>query len=72
MGENGEKIYRITVRMPEKERQLAEKLAEYFHEHGLIKRPSINEVVRYSLMYLAYVIAKQARSDVQGGDTGGE
>ena len=69
MGENGEKIYRITVRMPEKERQLAEKLAEYFHEHGLIKRPSINEVVRYSLMYLAYVVTKRARSDIQGGDT---
>jgi len=70
MGENEEKIYRITVRMPEKERLLAEKLAKYLHEHELIKKPSINEAVRYSLMYLAYVIAEQARSDIRGGDTG--
>ncbi|RLD17598.1 MAG: hypothetical protein DRI33_04905 [Caldiserica bacterium] len=72
MEENEGKIYRITIRIPEKEHLLTEKLAKYLHEHELIKKPSINEVVRYSLMFLAYVIAKQVRSDVQGGDMSGE
>lgn len=68
MAESKGKIYQISVRLPEKERLLAEKLAKYLHEHELIERPSINEAVRYSLMYLAYVIAKQAE---QGGATDG-
>lgn len=66
--ENEEKIYRITIRLPEKERQLAEKLANYLYEYKLIKKPSINEVVRYSIMYLGYVIAQQAKSENEGGD----
>jgi len=62
-----EKIYRITIRLPEKERQLAEKLANYLYEYKLIKKPSINEVIRYSIMYLGYVIAQQAKAEVGGG-----
>ena len=63
-----EKIYRITIRLPEKERQLAEKLANYLYEYELIKKPSINEVVRYSIMYLGYVVAQQAKVETKGGD----
>ena len=67
-GKNEEKIYRITIRLPEKEHQLAEKLANYLYEYKLIRKPSINEVVRYSIMYLGYVVAQQAKVETKGGD----
>lgn len=63
-----EKVYRITIRLTEKERELAEKLAKLLYEYKLIKNASINEAVRYSLMYLGYVIAQQAKSVPQEGD----
>jgi len=66
---NEEKKHVITVRLPEKERQLAEKLANYLYEYKLIKRPSLNEVIRYSIMYLGYVIAQQAKAEAEKGDT---
>jgi len=62
-----EKVYRITIRLTEKERELAEKLAKLLYEYKLIKNASINEAVRYSLMYLGYVIAQQAKSAPQEG-----
>jgi len=64
-----EEMRQIHVRLSKKEYLLAEKLAKYLYEFKLIKRPSINEVVRYSLMYLGYVVAKQPESGIPGGDT---
>lgn len=48
----------LVIRLTPKERLLAEKLARYLHKAGVIKRDSINEVVRYSIVYLGYVVAK--------------
>jgi len=67
-----EEIRQIHVRLSEKQYQLAKKLAKYLYEYKLIERPSINEVMRYSLMYLAWKVSGGDKSGISGGDTGGE
>jgi len=72
MAKSEGKMCQILVRLPKKERLLAEKLAKYLYEYKLIERPSINETARYSLMFLAYAIARQTENDTPRGDTGEE
>ena len=63
-----DKIYRLTIRMDEKQYKLAKMLAKYLYQTERIERESINATVNYSLMYLAYVIAKNAEMELMGSD----
>jgi len=65
---NSGRTYRITIRMDEKQYKLAKILAKYLHQTKRIERESINATVNYSLMYLAYVIAKNSEMEFMGSD----
>ena len=49
----------LVIRLTPKERLLAEKLAKYLNKAGILKRDSINELVRYSILLVGYLVAKQ-------------
>jgi len=55
-----EKRVSLVIRLKPKEHELAKVLAEYLHKNDLIDKPSINNAVRYSLVYLAYAIEQNA------------
>lgn len=67
-----EDVVALTIRLSPKERLLAEKLAQYLHKSGIIKRNSINELIRYSIAYLGYVVTRQIERKVEGEELGEE
>ena len=66
--DGSDKIYRLTIRMNEKQYKLTRMLAKYLHQTKRIERESINATVNYSLMYLAYVIAKNSEMELMKSD----
>ena len=60
-GKKKEEKIALVIRLTPKERLLAEKLAQYLHKAGIIKRDSINELVRYAILFLGYVVSKQVQ-----------
>jgi len=66
--DNTNKIHRLTIRMDEKQYKLAKILAKYLYQTKRIERESINATINYSLMYLAYVIAKNAEMELMKSD----
>jgi len=61
--EKEEKIYRLTIRLPEKEHELAKVLAKYLHERGALEKDSINELVRWSILAVGYSLKQQFESE---------
>jgi len=57
---NKDGIYRLTVRMNEKQYRLTKTLAKYLYHTGVIERESINATVNYAVLFLADVIAREA------------
>ena len=66
-----EKRVSLVIRLKPKEHELAKVLAEYLHKNDLIDKPSINNAVRYSLVYLAYAIEQNAKNANQVDNKGG-
>jgi len=73
MPNNDNKIA-TTIRIPEDEHKLAEKMAIYLYKNNLIERESLNEAYRYAMLYLANVIASSHEAKVNQmtqGETNG-
>ena len=59
-----EEVVRLTIRMPIKTNKLIEKIAEYLHREGMIKKPSKNEAMIYSIYNLGKeIILNQKNKD---------
>ena len=67
-----EKIYRLTIRLPETEHELAKILAKYLYERGALENDSINELVRWSILAVACSLKQQLESEGLGGDVNGD
>ena len=65
--EKEEKIYRLTLRLPESEHELAKVLAKYLYERGALENDSINELVRWGILGIAYSLKQQLEEWLGGG-----
>ena len=54
---------KITARVTEEEKKMAEELANYLHRHGKLEEPTISGAVRASLHYMVGDILKAIEAE---------
>ena len=60
-----EKMKGYTVRFNEKEWRLAQALAQYLYAHGLIKRASVSQTIKFCMESVACLIAGEIKTNLR-------